>query len=57
MVKHFQNFQNSKFLMSLQYLKEEVRYEVEFIEFIINRHDQAFSKYSKNKLVISQKRS
>ena len=30
MVKHFQGFQNSKFLMSLQYLKKEVRDEVDF---------------------------
>ena len=30
MVRHFQNFQNSKFIMSVQYLKKEVRNEVEF---------------------------
>ena len=73
-VKHFQSFQNSKFEMPLQYLKKEVRDEVDFVHadkhksflqvdfntlvighqsflqcdiIIINRHDQAFSKYSK----------
>ena len=72
-VKHFQTFQNSK-LKPLQYLKKEVRDEVDFVQadkhksflqvdfntlvighqsflqcdiIIINRHNQAFSKYSK----------
>ena len=31
MVKHFQSSQNSKFAMCLQYLKKEVRYEVDFL--------------------------
>ena len=31
MVKHFQNSQNSKFATSLQYLKKEVRDEVDFL--------------------------
>ena len=31
MVKHSQNSQNSKFAMSLQYLKKEVRNEVDFL--------------------------
>ena len=31
MVKHFQSSQNSKFATSLQYLKVEVRDEVEFL--------------------------
>ena len=31
MVKHSQSFQNSKFSMSLQYLKKEVRGEVDFL--------------------------
>ena len=30
MVKHSQSYQNSKFAMSLQYLKKEVRDEVDF---------------------------
>ena len=30
MVKHFGGFQNKKFLMSLHYLKKEVRDEVDF---------------------------
>ena len=30
MVKHFQSSQNSKFAMSLQYLKKEVRDEFDF---------------------------
>ena len=30
MVKHFQSSQNSKFTMSVQYLKKEVRDEVDF---------------------------
>ena len=30
MVKHSQSSLNSKFAMSLQYLKQEVRYEVDF---------------------------
>ena len=31
MVKHSQSYQNSKFAMSLQYLKKEVRDEVDFL--------------------------
>ena len=31
MVKHSQSSQNSKFAMSLQYLKKEVRDEVDFL--------------------------
>ena len=31
MVKHSQSFQNSKFAMSLQYLKKEVRDEIDFL--------------------------
>ena len=31
MVKHSQSFQNSKFAMSLQYLKKEIRDEVDFL--------------------------
>ena len=31
MVKHFQSFQNSKFTLSVQYLKKEVRDEVNFL--------------------------
>ena len=31
MVKHFQSSQNSKFAMSLQYLKKEVRDEFDFL--------------------------
>ena len=31
MVKHFRRYQNSKFVMSLQYLKKEVRNEVDFL--------------------------
>ena len=31
MVKHSQSYQNRKFAMSLQYLKKEVRNEVDFL--------------------------
>ena len=31
MIRHSQNSQNSKFAMSLQYLKKEVRDEVDFL--------------------------
>ena len=31
MVKHSQSYQKSKFVMSLQYLKKEVRDEVDFL--------------------------
>ena len=31
MVKHFQSSQNNKFAMSLQYIKNEVRDEVDFL--------------------------
>ena len=31
MVKHFQSSQNSKFTMSIEYLKKEVRDEVDFL--------------------------
>ena len=57
MVKHSQSYQNSKFAMSLQYLKKEVRDEVDFLHadkhqsflqgdtIIIDGHDQAVTKY------------
>ena len=32
MVKHFQSLQKSKFAMSLQYLKKQIRDEVEFLD-------------------------
>ena len=73
MVKHFQSSQNNKFAMSFQYLKEEFRDELDFLHvdkhqnflqgdtIIIERHDQAFSKYSKQQIhsifTIFQKRS
>ena len=67
MVKHSQSSQNCSFEISLQYLKKEVRDEVDFlhadkhqsflqfdpntlglkVSYIIDGHDQAFSKYSK----------
>ena len=59
MVKHSQSSKNSKFAMAFQYLKKEVRDQVDFLHadkhqsflqgdiIIINGHDQAFSKYSK----------
>ena len=59
MVKHSQSYQNSKFAMSLQYLKKEVRDEVDFLHadkhqsflqgntIIIDGHDSAFLKYLK----------
>ena len=31
MVKHFQSFQNSKFIMSVQYLKKDIRDEVDLL--------------------------
>ena len=68
-----QSFQNSKFAISLQYLKKEVRDEFDFSNadkhqsflqvdtIIIDEHDQAVSKYSKLEVcdifTISQKRS
>ena len=59
MLKYSRSSQNSKFAVSLQYLKKEVRDEVDFLHedkhpnFLqgdtttIDRHDLAFSKYSK----------
>ena len=38
MVKHSQSSQNSKFAMSLQYLKKEVRDEVNFLH--VNKHQK-----------------
>ena len=71
-VKHSQSSQNSKFTMSLQYFKREVRDKVDFLyadkhqsflqgdTIITDGHDQAFSKYSNNRFAniftISQKR-
>ena len=65
----FPKFPNNKFAISFQYLKKEVKYEVDFSHadkhqsflqvdintfcikegdtFIIDRHDQAFSRYLK----------
>ena len=59
MAKHFQSSQNSKFAMSLQYLKKESRDEVDFLHadkhqgflqgdtIIIDGCDLAFPKYTK----------
>ena len=72
MVKHYQSSQYNEFAMPLQYLKKEIKDEVDFSYadkhqsflkayfntlsikvsykvdiIIINRHDQAFSNYSK----------
>ena len=69
MIKHFQCSPNSKLAMSLQYLKKELKYEVDFLHanehqsflqgntVIIGGHDQAFSNTQSNKFAISQKRS
>ena len=42
MVKHFQSSQNSKFAMSLQNLKKEVRDEAEFLH--VDKHQNLASK-------------
>ena len=49
MVKHSQSSQKSKFVMSLQYLKEEVRDEVSFLH--VNNH-QSFLQIGLNTLCI-----
>ena len=49
MFKHSQNSQNSKFAMSLPYLKKEVRDEVGFLH--VNKH-QSFLKVDFNTLGI-----
>ena len=48
-VKHSQNFQNSKFAISLQYLKKEVRDEVGFLH--VDKH-QSFLQVDFNTLGI-----
>ena len=65
MIKHFQCSPNSKLAMSLQYLKKELKYEVDFLHgnenqsflqgdtVIIGGHDQAFSNTQSNKFAIS----
>ena len=49
MVKHSQSSQNSKFAMSLQYLKKEVRDEVDFLH--VDKH-QSFLQVDFNTLGI-----
>ena len=49
MVKHSQSSQNSKFAMSLQYLKKEVRDEVDFLH--VDKH-QSFLQADFNTLSI-----
>ena len=49
MVKHSENFQKSKFVMSLQYLKKEVRGEVDFL--LADKH-QSFLQVDFNTLGI-----
>ena len=49
MVKHSQSSQNSKFAMSLQYLKKEVRDEVDFLD--VDKH-QSFLQVDFNFLGI-----
>ena len=39
MVKHSQSFQNSKFPFDLQYLKKEVREEVDFLHAYLYKHE------------------
>ena len=48
-VKHSQSYQNSKFAMSLQYLKKEVRDEVDFLH--ADKH-QSFLQVDFNTLSI-----
>ena len=43
-VKHSQTFQNSKFTMSLQYLKREVRDEVDFLH--VDKHQSSYKLIS-----------
>ena len=43
-VKHSQFFQNSKFTMSLQYLKREVRDEVDFLH--VDKHQSSYKLIS-----------
>ena len=49
MVKHFQSSENSEFAMSLQYLKKEVKDEVDFLH--VDKH-QSFLKVFFNTLDI-----
>ena len=49
MVKHFEEFQNSKFVMSLQYLQKEVRDELDFLH--VDKH-QSFQQVDFNTLSI-----
>ena len=49
MVRHCQSSQNSKFAMSLQYLKKEVRDEVDFLD--VDKH-QSFLQVDFNFLGI-----
>ena len=49
MVKHFQSSQSSKFAMPLQYLKKEVRDDVDFLH--ADKH-QSFRQVDFNTLVI-----
>ena len=49
MVKHSQSLQNSKFAMSLQHLKKEVRDEVDFLD--ADEH-QSFLQVDSNTLGI-----
>ena len=49
MVKHSQSYQNSRFAMSLQYLKKDVRDEVDFLH--VDKH-QSFLQVDLNTLSI-----
>ena len=44
MTKHFQSSQNSKFAMSLQYLKKEVKDEIDFLH--PDKHQSFVKVYS-----------
>ena len=55
MVKHFQSAQNSKFATSLQYLKVEVKDEVEFLD--VDKHQRGLQvgfKTLSNKVSITR---
>ena len=51
MVKHSQSSRNSKFAMSLQYLKKEVRDEVDFL--YADKHQPNADKQVSYKLILT----
>ena len=54
MIKHSRSSQNSKFAMSLQYLKKEVKPEIDFLHAYKHQSFSKFPKFPKVDIIINE---